>query len=104
MAWRVTCVSERAHPNDGAFCSDARETGKGSLKGLPSAFVGAPAPVHKMRLLASEAGEGRTRLTVLEWGQGEGPDGWAHAEAELERWVVEELGGARWPLEPSSDG
>jgi hypothetical protein len=70
----------------------------GALKRLLNAFVGAPAPVQKIRLLASEAGEGRTRLTVLEWGQGEGPDEWARVEAELERWVVEELGGARWPL------
>ena len=70
----------------------------GALKRLRNALVGAPTPVQKMRLLASEAGEGRTRLTVLEWGQGEGPDEWARVEAELERWVVEELGGARWPL------
>ena len=39
------------------------------------------------------------RLTVLEREQGERPDEWACAEAELERWVVEELGGMRWPLE-----
>ena len=70
----------------------------GTLKGLLNAFVGAPTPVQKIRLLASEAGEGRTRLTVLEWEQGEGPDEWARVEAELERWVVEELGGTRWPL------
>ena len=71
----------------------------GVLKRLLNALVGAaPTPVQKIRLLASEAGEGRTRLTVLEWEQGEGPDEWARVEAELERWVAEELGGTRWPL------
>ena len=72
---------------------------RGVLKRLLNALVGAaPTPVQKIRLLASEAGEGRTRLTVLESRQGEGPDEGARVEAELERWVVEELGGARWPL------
>ena len=78
---------------------------RGPLKRLLNAISGVPTPsVQKVRLLASEAGEGRTRLTVLEWERGEGPDGWGHVEAELERWVVEELGGARWPLEPPRDG
>ena len=77
---------------------------RGVLKRLLTALVGAPVPVQKIRLLASEAGEGRTRLTVLEWEQGEGPDGWARVEAELERWVVEELGGSRWPLEFPRNG
>ncbi len=89
-------LSERTETT--ALFARTHATRKGFLKGLPSAFVGAPTPVQKIRLLASEAGEGRTRLTVLEWRQGEGPNGWAHVEAELERWVVEELGGTRWPL------
>jgi hypothetical protein len=73
---------------------------RGLLKKLLNALVGAaPAPVQKIRLLASEAGEGRTRLTVLESRRGEVPDEWARVEAELERWVVEELGGTGWPLE-----
>jgi len=77
----------------------------GALKRLLNALVGAaPTPVQKIRLLASEAGEGRTRLTVLEWEQGEGPDEWARVETELERWVVEELGGTEWPLEFPRNG
>ena len=48
---------------------------RGVLKRLLNAVVGAaPAPVQKIRLLASEAGEGRTRLTVPGGRQGEGPD------------------------------
>lgn len=60
---------------------------RGFLKGLLDALVGDPAPcVQKVRLLASEAGAGRTRRTVLEWEQGEeGPAEWARAAAELER-------------------
>jgi hypothetical protein len=77
---------------------------RGVLKRVLNALVGAPTPVQKMRLLASEAGEGRTRLTALEWRRGEGPDVWARVEAELERWVVEELGGTRWPLEFPRNG
>ena len=78
---------------------------RGVLKRLLSALVGAaPTPVQKIRLLASEAGEGRTRLTVLESRQGEGPDEWARVETELGRWVVEELGGTGWPLESPRNG
>jgi hypothetical protein len=78
---------------------------RGVLKRLLNALGGAaPTPVQKIRLLASEAGEGRTRLTVLESRQGEGPDEWARVEAELERWVVEELGGTGWPLEFPRNG
>ena len=78
---------------------------RGLLKRLLNALVGAaPTPVQKIRLLASEAGEGRTRLTVLESRRGEGPEEWAHAETELERWVVEELGGMGWPLEFPRNG
>ena len=58
----------------------------------------APTPVQKIRLVASEAGEGRTRLTVIESRQGEVPDQWTELKAELEQWVVEELGGTHWPL------
>jgi hypothetical protein len=75
------------------------------LKRLLNAVVGAaPAPTQKIRLLASEAGEGRTRLTVLESRRGEGPDGWARVETELERWVLEELGGTGWPPESPRNG
>jgi hypothetical protein len=71
---------------------------KGFLRTLLSAFVDAPIPRQKVRLLASEAGEGRTRLTVLESKQGEWSDGWADIKGALERWIVEELGGIYWPL------
>jgi hypothetical protein len=78
---------------------------RGVLKRLLNALVGAaPAPVQKIRLLASEAGEGRTRLTVLESRRGEGPDEWARVETELERWVLEELGGTGWPPEFPRNG
>src|SRR5215207_7010761 len=77
---------------------------RGAFKRLLNALVGAPTPVQKIRLLASEAGEGRTRLTVLEWRQGEGPDAWARVGAELERWVVEELGGTGGPTEFPRNG
>ena len=65
---------------------------------LLSAFVNAPTPVQKIRLLASEAGEGRTRLTVIESRQGELPEGWMEIAEQLERWVIEELGGTYWSL------
>ena len=68
------------------------------LKTLLNKFNSAPTPVQKIRLVASEAGEGRTRLTVIESRQGEVPDQWTELKAELEQWVVEELGGTYWPL------
>ena len=71
---------------------------KGFFGTLLSAFVNAPTPVQKIRLLASEAGEGRTRLTVIESRQGELPEGWMEIAEQLERWVIEELGGTYWPL------
>ena len=71
---------------------------KGFLRTLLSAFVGAPIPRQKVRLLASEAGEGRTRLTVIELKQGEWPDEWPDIKGALEQWIVEELGGIYWPL------
>ena len=72
---------------------------RGSLKRLLNAFVGgAPTPVQRIRLMASEAGEGRTRLTVIETSEGEGPDEWADTKAEIEQWVFEELRGTYWPL------
>ena len=71
---------------------------KGFLRKLLSAFVGAPIPRQKVRLLASEAGEGRTRLTVIELKQGVWLDEWADIKGVLEQWIVEELGGIYWPL------
>jgi hypothetical protein len=71
---------------------------KGLLKSLLKAFSNAPTPVQKIRLVASEAGEGRTRLTVIESRQGELPEEWTGIEAELEQWVFEELEGTHWPL------
>src|SRR4051794_1134623 len=55
---------------------------KGFLKRLLNALVGAPTtPVQKIRLVASEAGDGRTRLTVIESRQGELPGQWTGIEA-----------------------
>lgn len=71
---------------------------KGWFKRLLNALVSSPTPVQKIRLVASEAGEGRTRLTVIEARQGEIPEGWSSIEAELEQWVIEELRGTYWPL------
>jgi hypothetical protein len=71
---------------------------KGFLRTLLGAFVGAPIPKEKVHLLASEAGEGRTRLTVIELKQGERSDEWPDIKGALERWIVEELGGIHWPL------
>jgi hypothetical protein len=71
---------------------------KGFLRTLLSAVVGAPIPKQKVRLLASEAGEGRTRLTVLESKQGEFSDEWPDVKGALEQWIVEDLGGIYWPL------
>ena len=71
---------------------------KALLKRLINNFVSAPTPVQKVRLIASDAGEGRTRLTVIEAKQGELPEEWMSIEAEVEQWVFEELGGTYWPL------
>jgi hypothetical protein len=71
---------------------------KGFFRTLLSAFDNAPTPVQKIRLLASEAGEGRTRLTVIESRQGELPEEWMEIIEQLERWVIEELGGTYWSL------
>jgi hypothetical protein len=68
------------------------------LRTLLSAFVGAPIPKEKVRLLASEAGEGRTRLTLIELKQGERSDEWPGIKGALVRWIVEELGDIYWPL------
>ena len=68
------------------------------LKTLLTTFVGTPTPVQKIRLVASEAAEGRTRLTVIESKQGALPARWTEIKAELEQWVFEELGGTYWPL------
>ncbi len=71
---------------------------RGFWRTLLRAWVRAPTPMQKVRLMASEAGEGRTRLTLIELRQGEWPDEWPDIKAELEQWVVEELGGTYWPL------
>jgi hypothetical protein len=71
---------------------------KGCLRTLLNAFVDAPTPIHKVRLVASKAGEGRTRLTVIDLKQGEWPDEWPDIKVALEQWIVEELGGTPWPL------
>jgi hypothetical protein len=71
---------------------------KGLLKRLINNFVSAPTPIQKIKLIASDAGEGRTRLTVIEARQGELPEEWMGIEAEVEQWVFEELGGTYWPL------
>jgi hypothetical protein len=71
---------------------------KGFLRTLLNSFVGAPIPRQKVRLLASEAGEGRTRLTIIELKQGEWPDEGPDIKGALEQWTVEELGGIYWPL------
>jgi len=71
---------------------------KGFFGTLLSAFVEAPPPVQKIRLLAADAGEGRTRLTIIESRQGELPEEWMEITEQLERWVMEELGGTYWPL------
>jgi hypothetical protein len=71
---------------------------KGFFGTLLSAFVEAPPPVQKIRLLAADAGEGGTRLTVIESRQGELPEEWMEITQQLERWVIEELGGTYWPL------
>ena len=89
-------VSERTETT--ALFTQIHIQRKGFLRTLLSAFVGAPIPRQKVRLLASEAGEGRTRLTVIELKQGEWTDEWPDIKVALEQWVVEELGGIVWPL------
>ena len=71
---------------------------KGFLKTLLTTLVSTPTAVQKIRLVASEAGEGRTRLTIIESRQGELPDRWTEIKTELEQWVTEELGATYWPL------
>jgi hypothetical protein len=71
---------------------------KGFLRTLLSSLTATHTPRQKVRLLAAEAGEGRTRLTVIELKQGEWTDEWPDIKAALEKWVVEELGGIVWPL------
>jgi hypothetical protein len=71
---------------------------KGFLRTLLSSLTAAHTPRQKVRLLAAEAGEGRTRLTVLELKQGERTDEWPDIKAALAQWVVEELEGIVWPL------
>ena len=71
---------------------------KGFLRTLLSSLTATHTPRQKVRLLAAEAGEGRTRLTVIELKQGEWTDEWPDIKAALEQWVVEELGGIVWPL------
>ena len=71
---------------------------KGFLRTLLNSLAAAHIPRQKVRLLASEAGEGRTRLTVIELKQGEWTDEWPDVKVALEQWIVEELGGIYWPL------
>ncbi len=68
------------------------------MRTLLSSLTAAHIPRQKVRLLAAEAGEGRTRLTVLELKQGERTDEWPDIKAALAQWVVEELEGIVWPL------
>ena len=71
---------------------------KGFFRTLLGSLTAAHTPRQKVRLFASEAGEGRTRLTVIELKQGEWTDEWPDIKVALEQWVVEELGGIVWPL------
>ena len=64
---------------------------KGFLKTLLTTLVSTPTAVQKIRLVASEAGEGRTRLTIIESRQGELPDRWTEIKesgGSLRRWQV----------------
>jgi hypothetical protein len=62
---------------------------------LRSTFATTPTPKkQRVQLIASEAGEGRTRLTVIESRQGE----WPEIQTQLEQWIVEELAGTYWPV------
>lgn len=92
-------VSLKERTETTALFSRVHVPKKGWLKRLLKAFVSAPTPpVQKIRVVASEAGEGRTRLTVIESRQGKLPKEWTSIEAELEQWVLEELRGTHWPL------
>ena len=72
---------------------------EGRLRTMLGALVTAtPISAQKVRLVASEAGEGRTRLTVVESRQGEWSEESSAIVAELERWITNELEGTRWPL------
>ncbi len=71
---------------------------KGFLRTLLNAFVRSPSAMQKVWLVASEAGEESTRLTVIEKRQGEWPDEWVDIKSDLEQWVVGKLGGAYWLL------
>ncbi len=72
-----------------------RQQRQGLLKTLlRSTFGTTPTPKkQRVQLIASEAGEGRTRLTVIESRQGE----WPEIQTQLEQWIVEELAGTHWP-------
>ncbi len=71
---------------------------KGFLRTFLNAFVSSPPTMQKVWLVASEAGEESTRLTVIEKRQGECPDEWVDLKSDLEQWVVGKLGGTYWPL------
>jgi hypothetical protein len=70
---------------------------KGLLSKLLSTFNTSPIPLQRVRLVVSEAGERRTRLTVIDSSEGECPT----IQTELEQWVTQELGGAPSPHKPS---
>jgi hypothetical protein len=73
---------------------------EGRLKTVLSALVTTtPISVQKVRLVASEVAERRTRLTVIgSRRQGEWSDESPDILAELEQWIVKELEGTPWPL------
>jgi hypothetical protein len=72
---------------------------KGRLRTMLNALVTAtPISAQKVRLVASEVGEGRTRLTIIESWQGEWSGFRPTILAELEPWITKELEGTRWPL------
>jgi hypothetical protein len=89
-------LSERTETT--ALFTRTRTQRNGFLRTLLNSLAGAPLPRQKVRLLASEAGEGRTRLTIIELKQGEWPDEGPDIKGALEQWTVEELGGIYWPL------
>ena len=95
-SWLKHKLSERTETT--ALFTWRHRQRRGFLRTLLRALVSAPTPIQKVRLVASEAGEGRTRLTLIELRQGEWPDEGTDIKAELEQWVVEELGGTYWPL------
>jgi hypothetical protein len=86
------------HTDTSMVFTRTQEQRKGFLGKLVSAFATAHIPVQRVRVVVSEAGERRTRLTIIKSSQGEEPDEWAEIEAELEQWIFEELGGTYWPL------